>query len=59
MICPCKDCENKGCGSYHSQCERYIEYAKWKKRINELERNDKQLKYNIKERRNKWNKKSW
>ncbi len=26
MICPCKDCENKGCGVYHSQCEKYLEY---------------------------------
>lgn len=20
---PCKDCPNKGCGAYHSQCEKY------------------------------------
>ena len=23
---PCKDCERKGCGPYHSQCEAYKEY---------------------------------
>lgn len=23
---PCKDCENKGCGSYHDRCEKYQEY---------------------------------
>lgn len=22
-LCPCKDCERKGCGEYHSQCEAY------------------------------------
>ena len=25
---PCKDCPNKGCGYYHSQCEQYIEFQK-------------------------------
>lgn len=24
---PCKDCERKGCGSYHDECP---EYLKWK-----------------------------
>lgn len=23
---PCKDCELKGCGAYHSECERYKDY---------------------------------
>lgn len=23
MICPCKDCPQKGCGSYHDKCESY------------------------------------
>ena len=23
---PCVDCERKGCGSYHDQCEKYREY---------------------------------
>lgn len=22
-LCPCKDCERKGCGEYHSHCEAY------------------------------------
>lgn len=26
-VCPCKDCPNKGCGVYHSKCEKYL---KWK-----------------------------
>lgn len=21
--CPCKDCENKGCGTFHSKCDKY------------------------------------
>lgn len=25
---PCKDCPNKGCGSFHSQCEPYQEAMK-------------------------------
>ena len=23
MICPCKACEKKGCGSHHEECEPY------------------------------------
>lgn len=23
---PCKDCEKKGCGAYHSQCKAYLKY---------------------------------
>ncbi len=23
---PCKNCPNKGCGSYHSQCEDYLKF---------------------------------
>ena len=58
MICPCKDCEKKGCGEYHSQCKPYLDYVKWKQGVNEKERKEKQFSYNIKERRSKWNKKS-
>ena len=24
---PCKDCQRKGCGAYHSQCQAYKEWA--------------------------------
>ena len=34
MVCPCKDCEKKGCGDYHSQCQEYLEYKKWKGETN-------------------------
>lgn len=27
-VAPCKDCEKKGCGAYHSQCTAYLEYRK-------------------------------
>ena len=23
---PCKNCEMKGCGAYHSQCEKYLKF---------------------------------
>lgn len=26
MTSPCKTCENRGCGSYHDECEKYREY---------------------------------
>lgn len=55
MICPCKDCVNKGCGIYHSKCKPYLDYVEWKKQVNENERKAKQFSYNIKnKRRNKW-----
>jgi len=25
---PCLECPNKGCGSYHSKCEKYIDFRK-------------------------------
>ena len=30
-VCPCKDCTNKGCGAFHSKCEKYL---KWKEKYN-------------------------
>lgn len=27
MVNPCKDCERKGCGSYHDQCAVYQDYV--------------------------------
>ena len=26
MLCPCKDCEKKGCGAYHAKCEAYLSW---------------------------------
>lgn len=28
MKMPCRYCENKGCGAYHDQCEKYQIYKK-------------------------------
>lgn len=28
MKAPCKNCPNKGCGSYHDQCEEYQTYRR-------------------------------
>ena len=30
--CPCMHCPDKGCGAYHSQCEKYL---KWRKKLDE------------------------
>lgn len=46
MICPCKDCEKKGCGVYHSKCEKYLEFVKWRQSVNEIERKEKKRFYN-------------
>lgn len=35
MIVPCKDCERKGCGAYHSQCEQYQKYTKERETMRE------------------------
>lgn len=31
--CPCMSCPDKGCGAYHSQCVKYIE---WRKELDEM-----------------------
>lgn len=53
MISPCKDCEKKGCGAYHSQCKAYLEFVEFRKQVNENERKVKQYVYfkNNKKRR--------
>ena len=51
MFCPCGDCEKKGCGEYHSQCKKYLEFVEWKRSVNERERSEKQFSYNLKRRR--------
>lgn len=45
MICPCKDCEKKGCGVYHSKCEKYLKWVDWKRSVNEAERKAKKFAY--------------
>lgn len=56
MICPCGECEKKGCGVYHSQCKKYLDYVKWKKAVNAEIKKDKDYWRKSKEykRRNKW-----
>lgn len=58
MICPCKDCEMRTI-TCHSNCKPYLEYAKWKTQVNEIERKEKQFNYKSNERSKKWNKKNW
>lgn len=26
IVAPCKDCPQKGCGAYHSECKKYAAY---------------------------------
>ena len=40
---PCKDCENKGCGSYHDKCEKYAGYKEQLDRDREEEDKHKSL----------------
>lgn len=28
VVPPCGNCENKGCGSYHDECEKFQKYKK-------------------------------
>lgn len=37
---PCVDCEKRGCGSYHDQCEIYQEF---KKKLAEIAEKKRQL----------------
>ena len=32
MIAPCKDCDKKGCGAYHTECKQYKAF------LNEVEK---------------------
>lgn len=41
MLCPCKECEKKGCGTYHDQCEEYQKFVKWRTYVNSNERKEK------------------
>ena len=42
---PCKHCERKGCGEYHSRCPKYLEFRRkmeevYKNRKKELDINE-------------------
>lgn len=36
MVCPCIDCERKGCGAYHDECKSYNNYKENKIKINKI-----------------------
>ena len=38
MKCPCRGCENAGCGAYHDSCE---EYQKWAAERDEINRQNR------------------
>lgn len=44
--CPCKDCEKKGCGAYHEECEAYQAFRaeklkEYEERLKELQKGKK------------------
>ena len=41
MVNPCKNCENKGCGTFHDECEPYQNYLQEKEIINKKRVADK------------------
>lgn len=41
VICPCKNCEKKGCGPYHDQCEAYQKYVQDNRRYKQEQKQKK------------------
>lgn len=37
---PCKDCPNRGCGSYHDKCREYQEYKREREKIAKAKRRE-------------------
>ena len=44
MKCPCKGCDDTGCGSYHDICPKYKKWREWKDSVNKAKANDSELK---------------
>ena len=42
MDCPCKECPNRGCGVFHSECEKYIAYHEKCKNIRKQKESERQ-----------------
>lgn len=42
-IAPCKNCEKKGCGSYHSECLEYQKFIKENEEIKKKAYEEKKL----------------
>lgn len=43
MICPCKNCPDKGCGTKHDSCELYKLWIKKHNIAKHLNRQEKEL----------------
>lgn len=56
MLSPCKNCPKKGCGAYHAECEKYLEFKQYREEVRKKEK-DYNTFYN-KEKR-KWKKTNW
>lgn len=57
MECPCRYCEKKGCGAYHSQCEKYKEFELEREGIRHRMRLEKEYEYHNNKRRKRNGKK--
>lgn len=51
MECPCRYCEKKGCGAYHSQCEDYKLFQAEREAIRHQKRLDGEYPFSVKKRR--------
>jgi len=40
--CPCKECENKGCGAFHDTCPEYVSWKRDKAEFDEQVRKQKE-----------------
>ena len=47
MNCPCKDCDKKGCGSYHDQCEPYQQWMQYREAKKQEQRDKEALDHMI------------
>ena len=45
IVCPCKDCENKGCGPYHDKCEAYQKWVQENKEQKQKQKRDDVIRY--------------
>lgn len=46
---PCRECERKGCGTYHSECELYQAFLVENEKEKEVRKKIKEDKYNHRE----------
>lgn len=45
IVAPCLECDNKGCGEYHSRCKLYKHFVAEKKKENQEMKDSSDKKY--------------